>query len=572
MHGDGQRKLVLTTEKLFDNPQIGQRIRPNLLADNRVSETMLELGIDRQLLERTPSVVLCPTRYVESMSPLPDHAIDLELNAAFTHWNHEPTASTKSAALLFRRALPFRLTSFEPASPFRIGDEMRLVSQPMPGGTAARQAYLQAMMRNSPAVLIDGGDFLPLGQDDVLRSVRKLLATLPTTAQISEIVKQPVIVRTYSENNQAIIVVMNTAPWRVDAEIALDTPQPTTLEPVLTGTDASNPDRVKPRAILTGRQPWNVSLEPYDLKAVRIGAAGIKVEEVHVTLDDTANSELKHRLDNLANRNLSAPHAYRALANPNFEPVGGAGAVPGWHLVGNPSTATAVLDAISPQDGKTCLYLRSNGQLAALESDPFPIPATGQLSMTVFARSQSTAPGTELRLVFEGESEGQAFRRATEGVDPKHENQQWSPYAILVSDLPLDSRGEMRIKFEVTGPGEFWLDNVNLNDILLPLKYYNNASAEIVKLLQRTHDVQAAYDGGQLNDCIQLLDGYWPRFVMAYTPPSAPAVALLPRPQNSLRLSLRRSQLRQPTRTSKRPQALVNASSAWCHSSDKCED
>ena len=155
--------------------------------------------------------------------------------------------------------------------------------------------------------------------------------------------------------------------------------------------------------------------------------------------------------------------------------------------------------------------------------------------MTVFARGQNMGPGTELRLVFESESGGQPYRRAASvrGAETQRENQQWGrPFAILVNDLPLDAHGQMRIKFELTGPGEVWLDNVKLNDLLFPLKFYENSQAEILQLLRRTHEVQSAYDTGQLKDCIQLLEGYWPRFVMAYTPPAAPAIALAPKAGN----------------------------------------
>ena len=46
-------------------------------------------------------------------------------------------------------------------------------------------------------------------------------------------------------------------------------------------------------------------------------------------------------------------------------------------------------DATGPQEGKACLYFRNAGQFAAVESDPFPTPATGQLAMTVFARGEN---------------------------------------------------------------------------------------------------------------------------------------------------------------------------------------
>jgi hypothetical protein len=221
------------------------------------------------------------------------------------------------------------------------------------------------------------------------------------------------------------------------------------------------------------------------------------------------------------------------LANPSFEP--GGGAVPGWHIAGGQPNVAAGLDSLRPQEGKSSLHVRSTATSAAIESDAFPIPATGQLAMTVYARSQNTSPDAEIHLVFEYESEGHSYRLAAsvKASDTQHDVQQWGhPWAILDPDLPLDSHGQMRIKFEFSGPGDYWLDNIKLNDTLHPFgnKSYENSSAEIVKLLQHTHDVQAAFDAGQFQECLQLLDGYWPRFVLAYTPAAPPAIAVAARP------------------------------------------
>ena len=96
VRGNSDRQLLLTTEKLFDHPQIAQRIRPNLPMEpieSRVASTMLDLGLDRQLLEKIPGIVFCPTRYVEPMSPLPERAVDLELNDAFVRWRQQPNSA-----------------------------------------------------------------------------------------------------------------------------------------------------------------------------------------------------------------------------------------------------------------------------------------------------------------------------------------------------------------------------------------------------------------------------------------------------------------------------------------------
>ncbi len=522
---------------MFDNPQIGQRIRPRLSAvENRVASTFVELGLDRnKMLESKPGLVLCPTLYVEPPTPLCDRAIDFELNAAFSRWRQQPKSSAMGAAVLYHRSQQLRLASFSRSNlPFKVAGDLQLICQPIAYGVMARRPYVQALLEGDPTTVIDGGDLLSMGQDEMLRNVRGVLAGLPTSAQVTEIATQPVIVRTYAEDKQTTFLVMNASPWAATVQVTLDVPRGSSLDPLAAPEEKTGNAPIKPLLLAAGRQPWALTLEPCDVRAVRIAVPGAKAVEVHADLSDVAHAELKAQLAELANRDLSAPHTCTALSNPSFEPLGGP--LPSWRLVNNVPGVTAMLDATAPQDGKTSLYLSSNGLSAAIESDAFPIPSTGQLAMTVFARGKNMGTGTEVRLVFESEGGQPVYRRAASvrGAETERENQLWGrPFAILVNDLPCNLQRNMRIVFELTGPGEVWLDNVKLYDLLFPLKFYGNAEAEILQLFKLTHAAQNAYDAGQVSDCLQLIDGYWPRFVMSYTAPAAPKVAAIPAPMST---------------------------------------
>ena len=127
-----------------------------------------------------------------------------------------------------------------------------------------------------------------------------------------------------------------------------------------------------------------------------------------------------------------------------------------------------------PQDGKTCLYLQNRGNgTATIESNTFATPPTGQLVMLVFVRGQNVAPSSELRLVFETDDSAKPYRQfATLGGNGPAARPiagDWGGGFLFRSeDLPLDSRGKMRVKFELAGPGEVWIDNVQLYDLLVP--------------------------------------------------------------------------------------------------------
>lgn len=532
IRGNSDRRLVLTTENLFADPQLAENMRPNLSAPNamaRVALTLIDVGIDRESLERLPGVVLCPTRYVEPMASLPDRAIDLELNEAFALWRQPSTPSQSRAAVLYHRPIHQRLSSFEIAGrPWRVAGEMQMFCQPLPEGFAVRQPYVEALAEHDPAMIIDGGERLPLGQEDVLRDTRVMLAQLPTTADVTEITKQPILVRSYTERDRLTIAAMNMSPWRYNANVSIEVPQATTLERLT--PSASDATLSKSMALPAGRQPWAASLGPYEISVVRIPIGSAKVVDAQIA-NDTTNTELAAKLADLNNRDLTAPSNYQGLSNPSFEPLASGNRLVGWHLSASSGKATVELDAKNPQDGKSCLHFRCDGTWATVESDTFPATPTGQLAMTAYARGQNLESGTELRLVVDVDRDGQPYRRAAR---VPADGEWGKPFAISVPDMPLQSRGQMRIAFELTGRGEIWLDNVKLYNLLFPLTFYSGSQGDCLQLTQQIHAAKTAFEAGQITECTRIVDGYWPRFILAYRPPNQLKVAerIVPKPSS----------------------------------------
>jgi hypothetical protein len=301
--------------------------------------------------------------------------------------------------------------------------------------------------------------------------------------------------------------------------VAINVPQATTLERLtVSANNAIAPNSV---ALPAGRQPWATPLGPYEISVMRIPIAGAKIVDVQIA-NETTNNELAAKLADLNNRDLTAPSNYQGLSNPSFEPSASGNRLVGWHLSANSGKATVELDAKNPQDGKSCLYFRSEGVWATVESDPFPATPTGQLAMTAYARGQNLEPGTELRLVVEVDCDGQPYRR---GARVPADAEWGKPFAISVPDLPLESRGQMRIAFELTGRGEIWLDNVKLYNLLFPLTFYSGSQGDCLQLTQQIHAAKTAFEAGQITDCNRIIDGYWPRFILAYRPPTQLKVA-----------------------------------------------
>jgi hypothetical protein len=522
---DRERKLILTLENSFSHPIFAARVRPNLLQanqhTNRVDATLLDAGIDRAKLESTRGVVVCATRYIESMAPLAERAIDCELNDAFAAWKTRADANTVSASLLYHRPLHQPLASFpSQASNLKFADEFSIHGQPTAHGNAILQPVAQSLIQHDPAILIEGGEMLPLSHDDRLRQAREITRQLPMSAEVRDVAKQPVTVRTYAEPGRVTLLVINASAWSVAADITLDVPQPAKMTPLASETQS---DDVSQRPLQAGRQPWKLTLEPYAIHAVRVNAPGVRVINVSAAPNESAKAELAARIADLANRDLTAPRAYGALTNPSFEPVGGAGPLAGWHVT--TESASAQLDAANRQHGATCVYFRNEGGLAALESDPFPTPPTGQLAMIVYLRGQKMAPGSQLRMAIEARDHGHVYRRSAIIETTSAGTDQWLSKAILVNDLPLELRGNMKVRVEMTGPGEVWLDNVTLYDLLFALKFYTFDEAEIYQFVQLKSAAKSALDEGRIVDAAQLMERYWPRFLFEYTPVIEPAIA-----------------------------------------------
>ena len=525
--GDDRRRLLLTSEESLDHAQWSDRIRPNILAPNRVHAALRDAGIDAELREGLPGIVFCPSYYVGPTVPLRDRADDFEINATFPARNQKTPAGA-AGALFYHRAQEHWPASFAAKSPFRFAPDASRLSLPLAHGAASRQAYVMALAEDDFTILLDGGALLPIGQEDQLREIRTIMQRLPSGAKIAQLEKQPVLARTYADSASVTLLVMNTSPWPANAQVTLNLAQAATLEPLVPEADGKNAS--EPAALAAGVRPWSLALAPYEVRAVRIPGGRVQLTDLRASVSEQAHEELAERIAELTERD-HGPRLYPSLVNPSCEPLGGGNVLSGWTLAANPGTATAELDATAPRDGTTSIYFESRGQQATLESNSFPVPATGQFAMTVFMRSSAAAPKAELRMVIEADQPGRPYRRAVviggRQPAPYDLSEQWRPYPLLVNDLPLESRGQMRIMFVMAGPGEVWLDEIKTYDLLFPLTFYSWQEIERLQLVKLIEAAQTFQEAGKITDCMRLLEGYWPRFLAAYTQP-LPRVAKQP--------------------------------------------
>ena len=103
--------------------------------------------------------------------------------------------------------------------------------------------------------------------------------------------------------------------------------------------------------------------------------------------------------------------------------------------------------------------------------------------------------------------------------------EQWNQYEFRFDDLPLEGLAGLQVRFDLMGPGEVWVDDVQLFD----MAFGENESKELCKLIMLAN---SKLEDGQLGDCMRFLDGYWPRFLEEHVAVT-PAVVRNPSPRRA---------------------------------------
>jgi len=148
--------------------------------------------------------------------------------------------------------------------------------------------------------------------------------------------------------------------------------------------------------------------------------------------------------------------------------------------------------------------------------------------MSVWLRVADERRQPPLRLAIEGKLDGQNYYRFApvgrgrgEGPPAPAIATEWRQFIFQVDDLPLDGLTQMRVRFDLMGPGEIWVDDVQLFD----LAFNEKELRELAKLITVA---EFQLQNGRLSDCLRILDGYWARFLDAHVPLDADAVAARP--------------------------------------------
>jgi hypothetical protein len=365
--------------------------------------------------------------------------------------------------------------------------------------------------------MFEGGWMVPMGQEDALREFLQVYRRLPRQSFAATDADrrrwQPLQIRSYATADTSYLYVVNDSPWYVGAAVKLDAPASAHFESL----DARPQQAVRqePAGAL-----WNLTLAPYDLVAVRADHPGVKVADVVINLPPDVKPALENQIRALGVRaaRLGNPSPLPEPTNHNFEQWEASPALPAsWTVRGRRDVVS--LESAHPHEGKSALRIQLPNGSISLRSAPIAVTDSGRLSVSIWARVADPNQQPRVRLVLEVDgSVYQPWSPIGVGSAERSMGRQWKEFVFRVSQLP-PVKESLRIGVEIAGTGDVYLDDMQLYDVLVL------DTAEHMALTHLLTGADFLRRKGMVSDCLHILDGYWPQYLLANVPNVAPQIA-----------------------------------------------
>ncbi len=521
-------RLYLIGAGTTDGAEMGDALLPSLPRKTSITGTLLRAGIDVQQFrtaagEGVRGPILLRPEPIVATGSLGARAVPLEL-AQMSDVDDAFRDLAAPGSLFYHRPQEVRIASFDRKSPFD-PTYTSLVVHPVPSARQNRRRFVHSLATLDSQVMVDGGWMLPLGQEDSVQDLVAAYRLLPAVpfrdaddrggAESS----QPVTFRYATHQGQTYIYAVNDAPFSTSARVRIGAPPDAEL------WESTRPDSFGPLSVDAQGAYWTVDLQPYDLVVGVLSRPGATLARPEVSFDEQVAAACQAKIRDLTARAAALrdpPLPLTLLGNPDFElPTVDGNPMPGWLAVGQGPTA-ATLDAQMRHGGQASARLTNTSGVTSLVSLPFAPPKTGRLSMSVWLRVADAARQPPLWLALDGKRHGETYYRyapvgqvaqvaAASGPDANRGvtlGEQWAEYILKVDDLPLDGLSDLRVRFDLMGPGEVWIDDVKLYDM-----DFSDNETEVRELSNLITLAHIRLKNQQIGDCLRLLEGYWPRFL-----------------------------------------------------------
>lgn len=513
-------QLYLTTNGLWEHQEGKDQLRQSLPQGVPMQEALLTLGIAPRWYRGNEQPILLRPYQIAAKDALPNGPLDEELNST-SEFDFEFQMGPQSGTLFFHPPKQYQLPSFDKRNPYQ-PSSLKFLAQSSPSGSWNRQRFAHALASMDTHTLCDGGWQLPLGQEEAAKNFLAVYRQLPAESfePIQE-ASQPVTVRKWSNGRESWAYLVNDSAWPVTIEVQIDCPPQTQMA---TLGNQQYPAWQRQQNGFT----WTLSLEPYELVGARFSTAPLNLRVSHVDLPGYVTERLNQEVNDLGwrlaslipldeqteNSPLIFWNLQDEIPNAGFESTGDPpNQMPGWVSNHHPEIEVRVGEN-RPHTGRKVCVLKSQRPVATLASQTFPAPKTGVLLMAVWLRVENPQQQPELRLAVEAIQEGRPYYRyATLGAGPgsPHLGSRWHRYLFRVHDLPISGLSEMRIRFDLMGPGEVWLDDVHLASVML-------TDPELIQLRKTVATARFALNAKRYSDCEMLLQRYWAQLLNSDIP------------------------------------------------------
>jgi hypothetical protein len=508
--GKKDARLYLAGARLIESRPIQRAWRPALPARSDTDQALRELGLDPKRLREIPNLVFLRPRLYSGINQSTTEAAQEAFNQAIDVDRLFQQQATSGSQFLHDPHL-LRVPSFDELSPFGAQNTfLSLVAHVSLVGAQNRERFARALAREDSQVIFEGGWMLPMGQNDPVREFLETYRTLPqvpfqTTSGESRR-WQPLTIRWAHTNDASYIYAVNESPWIVGATVTLSTGNSVQFQRMGIGSEPSlRTER--------GRTAWSFALEPYQVIAIRGDQPGVTVDDADVSLPVDVKPSLEGQIYqlNLRAAQLRNPRSLAAPENASFELWDEPAKLPiGWTV--REGRGGVVREVHDVHEGKSAIRLSlPNGSLG-LRSPAFTPPETGRMSISLRAKVPSGAVQPRVRLVLE--IDGRPYYPWSPiGVEAggRALTDQWKEFVFRVSQLPPVNES-FRLGIECGGAGEVLIDDLKLYDILV----LDNSEQNALKMLLLEADYQAR--NGYVADCLRLLNGYWPQYLIQNVP------------------------------------------------------
>ncbi len=520
-------QLILCPVEPIASRSLEACIRPQLPTQDRALQGLLQIGIDPAALAKIPGITLVRSRSWQSQAAAELKAVQAEWNGS-TDLNRSTAAFATPAALNLVESLPLRLEAFDKQSPFGAANTHTfLLSQLAATGSGARKRFITSLAATDTHLLFDGGSMLTLGQEEETRGLLQTLRTLPA-APFVEIPSneskrtQPVVLRRWSDKEGTWLYLVNDSPWPVLVDLDLETTRDLSI------TRLGLKSRQEKLSASNGVAHWKVRLEPYDLVAGRIATSEVVVQSWQTQVDRAVDLALREQIRDVRLRAnlLRSPTPLDSLANASFETTSIGRGIPHWSSAEAEGIKLEV-DRQTSKHGGASLHVVSKSPITWIRSETIPTPQTGRLALWVWLKVPDANHQPKLRLAIEGRLEGQTYyRRANVGASEDKRGTQpikeeWSPFVFPIDDLPTQGLTDLQIGFDLMGPGEVWIDDIQIYDLWFQ-------EVERDSLLKSMALADFHIQEGKVADSLHYLDSYWPTFLRRHVSLESTHVAALP--------------------------------------------